>query len=72
MKKFTLSTLVTISVLACISCERHKWENSAEGVKDGTKNLFHAEEKHDEHKEDSHGKANKNADKAHSKPKGAH
>jgi len=52
MKQFIFSTLVTVSVFACISCDRHEWENSAEGVKDGTKNLFHAEEKHDAHSSD--------------------
>ena len=32
-----------------ISCERHNWEDSAEGHKDGTKNLFPKEEKkHDD------------------------
>ncbi len=44
MKQFIYSILVSVGVLACNSCDRHAWENSAEGVKDGTKNLFHAED----------------------------
>lgn len=51
MKQFIFSVLVTVGVLASTSCDRHEWENSEEGVKDGTKNLFHAEEQGDGHSE---------------------
>ena len=55
MKQFIFSSLVTVGVLACISCDRHEWENSEEGVIDGTKNLFHAEEKNDDHSDSDQG-----------------
>jgi hypothetical protein len=45
MKKFIFSSLAVIGVFAFISCERHDWEDSAEGKKDGTKNLYPKEAK---------------------------
>ena len=60
MKKFIFSILAIVSVFAIISCERHEWENSAEGTNDGVKNLFHSYKKdggHDEHATASHGDA---------------
>ncbi len=51
MKKFIFSSLAVIGVFAFISCERHDWEDSAEGKKDGTNNLFPKEEKKDHGKE---------------------
>lgn len=52
MIKFIVSTVATISMLSMISCERHSWEDSSEGAKDGTKNLFPKEQHkgdHDDH-----------------------
>ncbi|MGB2010819.1 MAG: hypothetical protein ACPH5P_08070 [Akkermansiaceae bacterium] len=49
MKHFILSILVTTGVFSFVSCERHSWEDSAEGVKDGTKNLFPKSEKKEGH-----------------------
>ena len=40
MKHFIFSILVTAGVFSFVSCERHSWEDSSEGAKDGTKNLF--------------------------------
>ncbi len=45
MKYFIFSLLVTAGVFSFVSCERHSWEDSAEGAKDGTKNLFPKSEK---------------------------
>ena len=51
MKQFIFSILATVGMFSFISCERHNWEDSAEGKKDGTKNLFPKEEhKHDDAK----------------------
>ena len=62
MKKFIASIFVALSVIACISCERHEWEDSSKGTKDGVKNLFHTEDSHKS--DDSH------AEKSdHSEPK---
>lgn len=49
MKQFIFSTLAIVGLFSFISCERHDWENSAEGKKDGTKNLYPKEEKKDDH-----------------------
>ncbi|MBT8044831.1 MAG: hypothetical protein KJO79_07765 [Verrucomicrobiae bacterium] len=49
MKQFIFSTLALIGLFSFISCERHEWENSGEGKKDGTKNLFPKEEKKSDH-----------------------
>ncbi|MGB2559391.1 MAG: hypothetical protein ACPIG6_02200 [Akkermansiaceae bacterium] len=49
MKHFIFSILVTTGVFSFVSCERHSWEDSAEGVKDGTKNLFPKSEKKEGH-----------------------
>ena len=54
MKQFIFSTLAIVSLFAFISCERHSWEDSAEGAKDGTKNLFPKEEKKSEHAKEGH------------------
>ena len=54
MKNFIFSALVIVSAFASISCDRHEWENSEEGVIDGTKNLFLTEEKHDDHSGHDH------------------
>ncbi len=62
MKKFIFSSLAVIGVFAFISCERHDWEDSAEGKKDGTKNLYPKAEEKD------HGKAAA-GDDAHAQPK---
>ncbi|MBT8038488.1 MAG: hypothetical protein KJO21_13205 [Verrucomicrobiae bacterium] len=47
MKQFIFSSLAVIGVFAFISCERHDWEDSAEGKKDGTKNLYPQDKKSD-------------------------
>lgn len=57
MKHFIFSILVTTGVFSFVSCERHSWEDSAEGVKDGTKNLFPKSEQKEHHSsqgDDSH------------------
>jgi len=46
MKEIIFSTLAVVSMFAFISCERHSWEDSAEGKKDGVKNLYPKKEKH--------------------------
>ncbi len=51
MKQFIFSTLAIVGVFGFISCERHDWEDSANGKKDGTKNLFPKEDKKDHGKE---------------------
>ncbi len=52
MKQFIFSTLAIVGLFSFISCERHEWEDSADGKKDGTKNLFPKEEKKDTHGDD--------------------
>jgi len=53
MKQIILTLFATVSVFSLVCCERHQWEDSADGAKDGTKNLFPKEEKkHDT--EDAH------------------
>ena len=58
MKQIIFSTLALSSLCAFISCERHSWEDSGEGKKDGTKKLYpskkehHGEGDHAEHKKD--------------------
>ena len=51
MKQIIFSALAVAFTFAFISCERHAWEDSAEGAKDGTKNLYPTKEKkdHDDH-----------------------
>jgi hypothetical protein len=51
MKQFIFSMLVAASVFSFVSCERHSWEDSSEGAKDGTKNLFPKPEKKDDHED---------------------
>jgi hypothetical protein len=64
MKQIIFSALATVAMLSFISCERHSWEDSAVGAKDGTKRLYPKKEhshgaehkKHDDHdKKDGHG-----------------
>ena len=60
MKKIIFSTLAIASMFSFISCERHTWEDSAEGEKDGTKRLFpKPEAKHEGH--ETHGAHEKKA-----------
>jgi len=40
MKQLIFSSLAIAGMCSFLSCERHNWEDSAEGVKDGTKQLF--------------------------------
>ena len=47
MKQIIFSALAVATMFAFISCERHSWEDSEEGAKDGTKNLFPKPEKKD-------------------------
>ena len=50
MKQIIFSSLAIASMFSFISCERHTWEDSSEGAKDGTKNLFpKPEAKHEGH-----------------------
>ncbi len=49
MKHIIFSLLVTAGVFSFVSCERHSWEDSSEGAKDGTKNLFPKSEKKSDH-----------------------
>ena len=53
MKQIIFSSLAVASMFAFISCERHSWEDSAEGKKDGTKNLYPKKDKadHGDHEE---------------------
>ncbi|MDG1357528.1 MAG: hypothetical protein P8P36_04980 [Akkermansiaceae bacterium] len=51
MKYFIFSLLVTAGIFSFVSCERHSWEDSSEGAKDGTKNLFPKSEKKSDHKD---------------------
>jgi len=54
MKLIIFSSLAIASMFSFISCERHTWEDSSEGAKDGTKNLFpKPAAKHEGH--DAHG-----------------
>ena len=54
MKQFIFSTFAIVGLFAFISCERHDWEDSADGKKDGTKNLFPKEEKKADHDKKGH------------------
>lgn len=47
MKKFIFGTLAILGLFSFISCERHEWEDSADGKKDGVKNLYPKEDKKD-------------------------
>lgn len=49
MKQFIFSTLAIVGLFTFISCEQHDWEDSADGTKDGTKNLFPKEDKKGTH-----------------------
>ncbi len=64
MKQIIYSALAIVGMFAFISCERHTWEDSSKGAKDGTNRLYPKTE-HAKHDDDS----------AHSKkeePKPAH
>ena len=53
MKQLIFSILAVGGMFAFISCERHEWEDSGDGKKDGTKNLYPTEDKkEDEGKKD--------------------
>jgi len=52
MKRIIFSSLAIASLFVFISCERHSWEDSVEGKKDGTKNLYPSKEKKDSEKAD--------------------
>jgi len=60
MKHFIFSILVTAGVFSFVSCERHSWDDSSEGAKDGTKNLFPTPEK----KDDAHGGGDHSSEKS--------
>ena len=51
MKQIIYSSLAIVGMLTFISCERHTWEDSSEGAKDGTKRLYPKTEhaKHGDH-----------------------
>ena len=51
MKQIIYSSLAIVGMFAFISCERHTWEDSSEGAKDGTKRLYPKTEhaKHADH-----------------------
>jgi hypothetical protein len=51
MKQIIYSSLAIVGMFAFISCERHTWEDSSEGAKDGTKRLYPKTEhaKHGDH-----------------------
>ena len=53
MKQIIYSSLAIVGMFAFISCERHTWEDSSEGAKDGTKRLYPKTEhaKHGDHNE---------------------
>ncbi|PID80573.1 hypothetical protein CSB20_06850 [bacterium DOLZORAL124_64_63] len=52
MKQILFSILAVAGLLSFFSCERHEWQDSAEGKKDGTKNLYPKEEKGHGHAHD--------------------
>ncbi len=70
MKQIIFSVLAVLGLFSSISCDRHEWEDSAEGVKDGTKNLYPKEHgaghgEHAEHGEHStHGEHAEHSDHA--------
>ena len=55
MKQFIFSTFAIVGLFSFISCERHEWEDSADGAKDGTKNLYPKEKKTGKHPEHDKG-----------------
>lgn len=59
MKQFIFSMLTAVGVFSFVSCERHSWDDSSEGAKDGTKNLFPKTEK----KDDAYGGDDHSSDK---------
>lgn len=52
MKQFIFSILAVVGLCVFISCERHEWDDSREGKKDGTKNLYPQHEKKDHGKKE--------------------
>lgn len=79
MKQIIYSSLAIVGMFAFISCERHTWEDSSEGAKDGTKRLYpktehakhgdhdgHAEHaKQDDHSGHDHAKKEEHTEPAH-------
>ena len=53
MKQLIFSILAIGGLFAFISCERHEWEDSKEGKKDGTKNLYPQHDKEGHGQKDS-------------------
>ena len=51
MKQIIFSALAILGMCSFISCERHTWEDSSDGAKDGTKRLFPKPACHDTHVE---------------------
>ncbi len=51
MKQIIFSSLAVAALFTFVSCERHTWENSEDGKKDGVKNLYPKKE-HKDHGED--------------------
>lgn len=63
MKQIIFSALAIGGMFFFISCERHTWEDSAEGKKDGAKRLFpKPAESHDTQKGHAHGTDGKKDD----------
>ena len=74
MKQIIFSALAIVGMFFFNSCERHTWEDSAEGKKDGTKRLFpKPAESHDAHKGHGHdvdGKKDDHSNHDHTKKDG--
>jgi len=70
MKQIIYSSLAIAGMFAFISCERHTWEDSSEGAKDGTKRLYPKTEhaKHDDHAKHVDHSAHKHSKKEEPKP----
>ena len=62
MKQIIYSSLAIVGMFAFISCERHTWEDSSEGAKDGTKRLYPPKTEHAKHGD--HAKHDGDADHA--------
>jgi hypothetical protein len=73
MKQIIYSSLAIVGMFALISCERHTWEDSSEGAKDGTKRLYPPKTEHAEHaKHGDHAKHDGDADHAKHEDHSAH
>ena len=56
MKQIIFSALAIVGMFSFISCERHTWDDSSEGAKDGTKRLYpKPEHGHGSHGDAAHG-----------------